>query len=259
MKFLASSELRDLLDRADAVLGELVEADLVPAGRYDASEITSRIERCGRRMDAVKVKALCELDDSGLWAIDGHLSAKVMVRHVTKVSSVEVFRRHRVSAALTHMRLLDQPYREGEVGTDLVQCLARLYANRRVRARLVDDEAEFVRLAKAHSFKEFDTVVGDWERLVDEDGTADCGEANHNRRVFRVAQEFNGGFVMSGRTGSVQGSQIEEILRYFERSEFVADWERAVSVHGEGNVTKDMLDLATFEAEVAKAVGPEQT
>jgi len=292
MKSVASSELRDLLDRADAVLGELVEADLVPAGRHDASEITSRIERCGRQVDAARVRALRELDDSGLWAVDGHMSAKVMVRHVAKVSSVEAFRRHRASTALRHMGLLDEAYRNGEVGTDQVQRLARLYANRRVRDQLLANEAEFVCLAKGHSYKEFEALVADWERLADEDGTADCGEANHSRRDFTIGQEYNGGFAMSGRTGSIQGSQIEEILAHFEHSEFVADWERAVEVHGEGNVTKDMLersdaqrrsdahlkalqagacnpagggktsfitnivlDLATFEAEVAKAAG----
>ena len=292
MEFVACSELENLLARADAVLGELVEADMVPRGRCDASAIIKRIERCGRQMDAARVRALRQLDVSGKWALDGHLSAKVMVRHEAKVSSVEAFRRHRVGVALTHMPLLDQAYRRGEVGTDQVQRLAKLYANRRVRARLVDDEAEFVCLAKGHSFKEFETIVADWERLADEDGTADCGEANHNRRDFKIGQEYNGGFVMSGRVGSAQGSQIEEILRHFEHSEFVADWERAVEVHGEGNVTKDMLertdaqrrsdahlkalqagacnpagggktkfitnivlDLATFEAEIAKAAG----
>ena len=250
MKPVADPELGEALAALDAALGRVVELGVEPVDHRDAITVIKRVERAGRRMDSVRVGLVEEIEQRSLHAHDGHHSAKVMVRHVAKLSSVEAARRAAAARALRELPELRAEYERGDVGTCQVRKLSNLFANKRVREQLITDEKRFIHLAKCESFKDFELRVGDWERLVDEDGTADKSQANHENRDMRLVQEFDGGWLIKARCGSLQGAQIEEILAKFIEAELFADFDRAKALYGD-DVSKDKLERSDAQTRLA--------
>ena len=242
MKTVENAEQEAALADLDAAIDQLFEAGLTPKDNRDAGRLIVRLESIGNRVDAAQTGLLGEIDETMVYANDGHFSAKVMVRHRGRTSGVEAAARAKVHTALKHLPNVRIAYELGNLGTAQVRRIARLYANGRVKDALVRDEATFIRLARNRSYKEFDLEVTDWERLVDEDGTADKGEANHQGRKVQMHQEFNLGFQMRGQFGSLQGALNEEILDEFIELELQADFTEARERLGEGvTITKAML------------------
>ena len=241
MKPVVDSELGDALDVLDRALDRVAEITVAPFDSRDAATVIKRVESVGRRIDSIQAAVLGAVDEDMLYAADGHFSAKVMVRHVAKLSGPEAAGRANVTRALRELPELKAAYERGEIGTCQVRRIARVFGNKRVREQLVADKKRFIDLAKCSSFKQFDLAVTDWVRTVDEDGTADTLSACHRNRDMRIAQEFDLDWNLKGRCGSLQGAQIEEILAKFVQAELLAELEAAKAIHGEG-VTKDMLD-----------------
>ena len=242
MKAVADPDQEAALVGLEDAIDALFDAGLRPKDPKDANRLIVRLEAAGNRVDAARTELLGEIDENMLYANDGHFSAKVMVRHKAKLSGKEAAARASVVKALRQLSEVQLAYAQGLIGTAQVRRIARLYANKRVREALIRDEAEFIRLAKHRSYKEFDLEATDWERLVDEDGTADKGEANHQNRKVQMHQEYNLGFQLKGRFGSLQGALNEEILDEFIEAELQADFAEARERLGEGvTITKSLL------------------
>ncbi len=154
------------------------------------------------------------IDRKGLYRADGHRSAKVMVRHVAKLSGAEAAARARSAKALRDLPETRAGLGAGEVGTCQVRRLARAHADPRVRDRLPEFEGPLLRVATAEPFKVFDEVVGDWVRLADEDGTCADNQRHHENRDFRPTRDFE--------------------------AEFRTDWDKAKIEHGDAT-TKEHL------------------
>ncbi len=243
MKPVGNPEIEEALTALGVALDRVAEAGVAPKDARDAATIIRRVETLGRRVDALQTRVVAEVDESMSYAADGHHSAKVMVRHVAKLSNAEAAGRDKAARALRALPMVAAAYEAGEIGTCQVRCIARAFANRRVSEQLIRDEAEFVRLAKHRSYRDFEAEVADWVRLVDEDGTADTSEANHLNREARITQEFNGGWRLEGRFGSLQGAQLNDILEHFTATELHADIEAARALHGDDvTITRDMLE-----------------
>jgi len=230
------------LDDVEAALGRLGDLGVVPAGHRDAVLLIWRVECVGRRVDSLRNELFTAIDDDMLYAADGHFSAKVMVRHAGRLSPGEAAGRAAAALALAELPELKAAYERGEVGTCQIRRIGRAFANKRVREQLVADEKRFIDLAKNKSYKAFDDRVTDWVRLVDQDGTADTTQAQHDNRDFGLWQEYDLGWNLKGLCGSLQGAQVEEIWRKFLDAEFRADWDKARNEHGpDATITKDML------------------
>ena len=126
----------EALVRISSELDELLEAGLDPADESEALALVNQLETIGRKVAAAQVEALDVIDRRGLHRADGHFSAKVMVRHVAKLSAPEAAARARVAKALRDLPAVRDAYRRGEVGTCQVRRLARAHANTRVRDRI---------------------------------------------------------------------------------------------------------------------------
>ena len=243
MKSVADPKIAEALQQFSTAAAELSAAvDAGVISDRDARALVRQVEQSRRKMSASVLHVQTVVDDRGLFALDGHASAKVMVRHEANLSGREAARRASMVTALRKLDRVSDAFHAGRIGECHVARIARVYANARVRDRLIEEQAKFVALARNESFDEFDRALSQWVRLVDEDGTADTEEANHENRYAGFFQEFNGGFVPKGRFGSQQGAEIEAIHRQFINAEFLADWAEARAEHPEGTkITKDML------------------
>ena len=185
------------------------------------------------RLDAEAADLLDELDRSGVYAVDGHSSAKVMARHVSRLSGPTAASRERVSRMMRDLPELADAYRDGRIGVDQMHLLGRVHANARVRVHMVDAQDWFLRAARRLSFKHFQTEVRTWERLADEDGPEPNDRMHQARRVKLTQDPVALTWDMTGRFGSMMGAQIDEIFGHYTAAELAADWDKARAEHGD--------------------------
>ena len=195
-------------------------------------EITA-LEIEARRLAARQADLLAELDRSGLFHRDGHASAKVMVRHVGRLSSATASSRARISRAMGDLPEVADAFRAGEIGVDQMDLIARIHRNGRVRLLLIDAQTWFLELAQRTPFKDFERTAREWERLADQDGPEPNDRMHRARKVSLTQDDQTLVWEMSGRFASMMGAQIDEIFQHYAAADFAADWEKARANHGD--------------------------
>jgi len=196
--------------------------------------VLRRIESAGRRLRAIQIDVLGEVDASGVYASDGHASAKVMVRHCGRLSPGAAAARQR---GVRMGRALPEVYealRRGTLGVDYFDLLGRVWTNPRVREAMVDSQGWFLRMAARLNYRDFEIEVRTWESYADGDGPEPANSRCHENRDFSIVQDpVDLGWTLKGGVGAMQGSQIAEILEHYSSAERLADWEKARAEHGE--------------------------
>ena len=228
------------LDACRAALVTLHAADLVPADVDDAKALVRDLEAIWRMTGAAQVSVLGEIARSGVHRQDGHHSAKVLVRHVGRLSDGEAGRREQVRRALADLPVVFASYRAGRIGPCQVQAIARVWANPRVRAALIDQDAAAARLAERLSYRALALQLRTWERLVDQDGAEDRARAGHEARNATAHQGFDGSWTGAWNCGALEGAVRRSILDAFERAEYEADWATARADLGDSATQADL-------------------
>lgn len=226
---LADDTLRGIGDQVDA-LG-VRDADA-------AAELISSVEQLRRRVDAFTVDVLTAVENQCAHYDDGHASAKIMMRHLGRLSGAEAAGRDRCRRMFAALDDVASSYRRGEVGTDQVRLLSRVWSNPRVRDAMVDKQSWFLELAARLSYPKFERRVRRWEELVDTDG-ADPGHA-HNRRNAQLTQNFDTSWDLQGRYGSLDGAAMKPVFDAYVQAEFEADWQAATDLHGNAACADDL-------------------
>jgi len=143
MKPVADPKIAEALDQFSIAVAEL--SDAVDAGELsdrDARLLVREVEQSKRKMSSTVLRVQTVVDDRGLYAADGHPSAKVMVRHEANLSHAEAARRAAMVRALGKLDRVRDAFDRGRIGECQVGRIARVYANPRVRDRLVDEQAQ---------------------------------------------------------------------------------------------------------------------
>ncbi len=229
----AVDRLGDLTVRLDGVLSELAGLDLEAATDPELLDAVPVLVAASRRLGSVEARVLDRVDRTGAYRPDGHMSAKVMIRHLGRLSGAEANRRHKRVRMLRDLPAVSAAFSAGEVGSCQVDALARTHANPRVAEFMPAAEELLLEDARTHSFREFTGLLGSWERHVDADGAAQKAKAAHDGRDVRITKDFDGGWHLEGRFGSTQGSIIKHILGGFTRAETAVDWDKAKAEHGD--------------------------
>jgi hypothetical protein len=238
---VVDADLSNGLAAIAAGLDEVLTVGVEPVDSADAIGLIRQLETLGRRLDAAKVDLVDAIDRTGVFRVDGHHSAKTMVRHVAKLSGPEAAARAKTARALRDLPETRTAYGNGEVGSCQVRRLARVHANRRVRDQLPRSEERLLAFATGESYQFFDTVVTDWVRLADEDGTCDTNQRNHENRDARLTQNFDQSWELLAGCGSLSGAELKTIFDHFVDAEFRTDWDKAKIDHGD-NTTKAHLE-----------------
>ena len=235
------------VDGAKALLGavdgrvERVDAELSERNDSEIIDLVAELEVLGRQVAALQLAVMDQIDDRRLYADDGHASAKVMVRHLGRLSAGEAAGREKARKALHMLAAVKEAYAEGSIGTDQVRLLAKVHANRRVAHQMAERDAVFVRDAQRLGYLEFELGVRHWERLTDQDGAEPTVERCHERRDFTLIQDHFGlGWEIRGGCGSLSGAAMDEILQHYVQAEYEADWEKARAEHGNEATVDDL-------------------
>lgn len=218
----------------------LFEVGVAPVDGAEAAAMVGEVECQLRRLQAFGVEVLDAIDRSGTFIDDGYRSVKAMVGHVAKLSGAEAAGRLKAMGVCRELPEVAAAWRAGEVGTDQVKLLGRLNANRRVRDAMVDAQGWFVESAGRDSFNDFELVVREWERLIDEDGPARRNERVHEGRDVLLVQLFDTSWMLKGSCGALQGAAMAEIFERYVDAEFRADWDKARAEHGDKACAADL-------------------
>ncbi len=227
-------------EAVDAALDAVFEAGLEPVDSRDAITVISELECLGRRVDAARADLVRSIDRCGLHREDRHASAKVMVRHVGRLSDAEAAGRARAANAMADLPRMAELWASGELGTAQVARISRVYANKRVRDALIAAEDSFVRRALNRSYRSFDAWVTGWVSRVDQDGTCDAAQRSHDRRDATMTQDFDKAWELSAHGGPLAGAQMLDVFRHFIEAEFKTDWDKAVAQHGDATCATDL-------------------
>ncbi len=230
----------EAIDALAAALDALQATGVTPAGADDARRLISELETQARRLRSLQVELVAEVDRTGACVLDGHASAKVMVRHVANLSGAEAARRARCAKALRRLPIVQAAFAAGRIGGCQVERIARAHANPRVADTLEANEASFAAEAEANEYLTFDAMVDDWVRVVDQDGTRDDDQSSHHNRDAALLQGFDGSWTLAGRCGSLAGAELETIFTAFYEAETLADWDKARAEHGDAATPADL-------------------
>ncbi len=217
-----------VLDRAISDLG----ADaLIPADADEAAQWLGDLEVAHRRLRAVMLGLVAEIDRAGLHRVDGHTSAKAMVRHICGVSSREAGRRVDAIRAVSDLPSVGDAFAAGEIGVEQVELLGRVAANPRVNPTMPEWEEAFVADATSLSFRRFSQQLRMWERVIDADGLDP--DRCQKRRGAKMSNDHDGGWDLVARFGSTQGLAANEAVDRAVEAEWEADWAEARAIHGD--------------------------
>lgn len=227
MAAAADPRVREALAAFRAGVEGLVAVGLSPGDVVEAGDLVRAVEAGARTVGSVQADLLGVIDRSGVYAADGHRSAKVLVRHAARLSDAEALRRAKAARAMVDLPAVAAAFREGRIGWCQITRVARVHANGRVRELLVEVEGHVAVLAERLSYRDFDRHLTDWERLADEDGAGDAAERAEAGRDFRIGTNLDGSVFLEGSFGSATGAELRDIHDHFTEAELAADWAEA--------------------------------
>lgn len=231
---------QEAIEHLHAAIDALGVVGVDPSDLRDATGLIHELERVGRRVRGLQVDVMAHTDRRGLHRHDGHASVKVLVRHVGQLSDTEAKRRQWLVEALRHLPACAAALRAGVLGIDQALLVAQTWANERVQDRWVEQDANIVTVARQTSYVEFAAKVAEWVALMDEDGTIDDAERNHDARSCRHRRNDDGSWTTTIRHPSLRGAQFGDRLARFAKDEMEDDWATARAEHGEAATAKDL-------------------
>jgi hypothetical protein len=230
----------------DEALDKMLASDHEFLSASEAAAFAGTLERVGRKLDALKVAVVDVVDRNGLYAEDGHSSAKTWVAFTCRTSGREAHRRVTFAKMFRTLEGTAGRYRAGDIGQDQVFDLSRAFQNPRCGHQLIESEALLLEHEQELTARQFEFAVKHWLSVADAEGIKQRHDSLHKHRDLRITPQFDGGFKIDGTFGPEQGAAIKEIHDRYTETERLADWEAAKVEHGD-SVTP--TDLARTEAQ----------
>lgn len=192
-----------------------------------------------RNAEAALVALVDEVDRSGAYRADGHLSVSGWCKALGKYSHAEANDRVRTARLARHLAQVGIALADGTLGVAQSHELARVFANPRCGDRLVEVIDIFLDVAPELSHKDFCILVRRWENLADVDGAHGAAGRAHDRRRASVINTM-GGVHVDAHGPALAGSAMAEVFERFCQAEFDADWAAARAEFGD-DVTEGKL------------------
>lgn len=234
-----SPEVVAVLDRLDAVVGDLAAAELDPASVEEANALVRRIERAQRCLDAVAAGVAERVQGSKVFAKDGHRSVSGWLGSTARLSSAEARRRARRARTIRDLPAVGAAYAAGEISSCALDRIGRVLANPRVRAKLTALDADLAIIAARLTYLELDRKLTVWERMADEDGAATF-DRQHRGRSARLSDDYDGGLHLDADFDSVAAVRHRATFAAFLQDEVDADWADARQRLGDAATWSDL-------------------
>ena len=178
------------------------------------------------RLVAARNRILGEWDRRAAWASGGARSAAAALAHRTREPKNECGARLWLERALTHLPLVREGWRSGDLTIAHARLLARA-RNARTAELLARDEAMLVDQAMRLSFGDFTRALAYWTMHADPDGAS---ESDLDRRARRrvsfdttLSGMGSGSILLDPVSTEAVGGELERL----SREQFEVDWAKA--------------------------------
>jgi hypothetical protein len=171
----------------------------------------------------------------------GFFTAKTAVKHMAGLSGPEAFRRVQTARMHTGLPEWADAHADGRVGVAQCELMARVVANPRLPASVVERDAPaLLDDAITLPFEEFERRVRTWEALADPNGDRDRNERQHATRDVMIRPRPEGGWTLTGNLTELAGAEFMEIFSWFLEAEWQTDWTDARHRLGDTATTHDL-------------------
>ena len=186
-----------------------------------------------RRVIEAKIATFVQrVGESGGYREDKHRTPRAWGKAACNWSNSEATRFVEAGSMLASFDSAAAMAARGDMGVAQMHALASLVANPRVKEHLADGEELLVGQAAELDFDDYVVLLANWERVADEDGAHHDSERTHRNRKASGSIVGNQ-FFLEAVCGLAQGLQMKEILEAFAKSEWMADWEAGLAIHGD--------------------------
>jgi len=220
------SAVADALDALTAAVDALLGVADALQGSGGLHDFVIRVQREQHRLVAAAAPAVCCWEQSGVWGLDGSLSAASRLAVETRTSKATARQVLRRARCLGQMPLTSAAVASGALSTDHVDLFAR--ANRPHRRELfARDEAVLVAACGSMIWDDAVRAVDYWCSRADADGAGDdAKQRDADRRAgaqLHASSTLDGSVVVSGVLDPVGGEVFLNELDRLEHLLYLAD------------------------------------
>lgn len=223
---ITTGPLADLVDEFSGKVRQRLGDLLGCADDRAMAAALGDLDNATRRIEAAAVAVARDVNDRGLYALDGHRNVGGWVGASVRLPDVEARRRAQTARLFVELPEVEALLANGRIGVAQVRELARALARPRTGEQVPASAAYLIDSALNDDFDIFRTKVHAWESLADAESTHHDHDESHRARDFRLDQRGATTY-LSGRLGSAQAAVLTEILDAFSTAEYLADCEDA--------------------------------
>ena len=224
--------------RAATALAGLGDVDVDALDAVELRAWLEGVEELRRTVEAVAVAAAGRVDRANPFRGQGFFSAKTAVKHMCKLSGPEAHRRVQTARLHEAVRAWGRAEADGQVGVAQSELMARVVANPRLPADVVErDSPALLDDAIELPYEAFERHVRTWESLADPEGDRARNERLHADRDVRLRPRPEGGWTLTGTLAELAGCELMEVFSWFCEAEWRADWADARERLGEAATT----------------------
>ncbi|MCU1396263.1 MAG: hypothetical protein JWM34_4691 [Ilumatobacteraceae bacterium] len=199
---------------------------------YRRDEAYLQVEREVRRLQALQAAMLAEVESSLSFLDDRHHTAGAWVTAVANCDKRTGNARVRLAKMLAALPVVAAANTAGEIGTDQLVQLSRLYANPRAREHMDEAQETFVELARHVTALDFEQHCSRWLLGADPDGAHKDHEVSRENRRLSY-RRIGTGFEMRVEGDAMSGEMLFEILQAYIEAELETDLEERRTRYGD--------------------------
>ena len=224
--------LCDTIGRDDRTVDD-VASELIDASDADLEERVRALELLRRRVEAETAMTLTTVEQRRLYLADAHRSMKGYMRATCNSSNPDIAGQRRLAKAADGVPGLADALQRGRIGVAQAAAIARVYANPRVRDRLVDFAAMLLEFAERYCYDDFVIALQRFEMLADMDGAHRRRDEQIEGRSVHVTT-VGGRLHLDANGGDpLVNEELEAIFRRFCENEFRKDAAARRAEHGD--------------------------
>ena len=210
----------------------LTNAQIAAMSATDLAALARGLDRDRRMAEAALAKLVHQVDTAGAFTGDGHRSVKAWGRATCNWSGAEASRFSKAGRMLARFESAATAATNGDLGVAQMHALASAVANPRVAEHLQASEELLVSQASLLDYDDYVTLLAHWEALADANGAHDDHERAHRERQAHLSIVGERVY-LDAAGGAPAGVTMIEVFEQFCRTEWLADWDAGVKLHGE--------------------------
>ncbi len=221
-----AAPLADVLERAEAVLAELHDADLDGLADDTLTDAVQALQRLRGSLESAEAAVLSRWDAQGCWRGSGAKTGAAWLAWRQRLPVQVARQRLRHARVLRTLPAVGQAWAAGEVDRAHLSAMLGVRTARTAGAFDTGHET-LLGLARTSTFTHFKRACDHWELTVDPDGAEQGTEGDRASREVQLAQTFGGMWFGRMTLDPVSGEIVNTTLRMIERDLFDTDWAQA--------------------------------